>query len=209
MANEYAVNLADLTAVADAIRAKGGTSGALSFPGGFVDAVRAIETGGGESGGASGWAYDMGEFVLSEEHTGGGGDEATVISHNLGVKPGYILVWTDDLTGTAIAEDKNDNLGFIYMRRLMNLPQRLSSAATGGLEQAITVNFYRTKADNLERVAVGAPTSTAYMYDESWLTENTFRLPQIGGTGNNTWRAGITYRYFCASAWWHIEEEST
>lgn len=40
---------ADLTAVADAIRAKGGTSEALAFPGGFVEAVEAIEAGGGGS----------------------------------------------------------------------------------------------------------------------------------------------------------------
>lgn len=37
----------DLTAVADAIRAKGGTNEPLSFPQGFVDAIDAIETGGG------------------------------------------------------------------------------------------------------------------------------------------------------------------
>lgn len=37
----------DLTSVADAIRAKGGTSAQLAFPTGFVDAVDAIETGGG------------------------------------------------------------------------------------------------------------------------------------------------------------------
>lgn len=37
---------ADLTSVADSIRAKGGTSAELQFPGGFVDAVEAIETGG-------------------------------------------------------------------------------------------------------------------------------------------------------------------
>lgn len=47
MANEYAVNQADLQAVADAIRTKGGTSDALTFPGGFVDAVGAIQAGGG------------------------------------------------------------------------------------------------------------------------------------------------------------------
>ena len=40
---------ADLTAVADAIRAKGGTSEALAFPGGFVSAVETIQTGGGDS----------------------------------------------------------------------------------------------------------------------------------------------------------------
>lgn len=34
----------DLTSVADAIRTKGGTSGTLSFPNGFISAVEAIET---------------------------------------------------------------------------------------------------------------------------------------------------------------------
>lgn len=38
---------ASLTSVAAAIRAKGGTSGQLQFPQGFVDAVEAIETGSG------------------------------------------------------------------------------------------------------------------------------------------------------------------
>ncbi len=46
MAN-YLVTDTDLTSVADAIRTKGGTSAALEFPDGFVDAVEAIETGGG------------------------------------------------------------------------------------------------------------------------------------------------------------------
>jgi len=40
-----------LTAVADAIREKGGTSESLSFPNGFVNAVGALSTG---SGGTSG-----------------------------------------------------------------------------------------------------------------------------------------------------------
>lgn len=38
---------ADLTSVANAIRTKGGTSGSLAFPAGFVSAVQAIPTGGG------------------------------------------------------------------------------------------------------------------------------------------------------------------
>lgn len=49
MANEYLVNSIDITAVADAIRAKGGTSDALTFPGGFVDAVSAIRAADDES----------------------------------------------------------------------------------------------------------------------------------------------------------------
>lgn len=51
MENKYLVNSADLTAVADAIRTKGGTSGALTFPSGFADAIAAIQAGGGEGGG--------------------------------------------------------------------------------------------------------------------------------------------------------------
>ena len=45
MANEYTVNAADLTAVADAIREKGRISAALSFPDGFAQAIAAIESG--------------------------------------------------------------------------------------------------------------------------------------------------------------------
>ena len=50
MANEYLVNSADLTSVADAIRAKGGTSDALTFPGGFVEAIGAIQAGATKEG---------------------------------------------------------------------------------------------------------------------------------------------------------------
>lgn len=42
--NEYLVDGADMTTVADAIREKGGTSAQLAFPGGFVSAVQAINT---------------------------------------------------------------------------------------------------------------------------------------------------------------------
>ena len=43
------VDEASLTAVADSIREKGGTTGALAFPDGFVSAVQAIQAGGGGS----------------------------------------------------------------------------------------------------------------------------------------------------------------
>lgn len=42
---EYLTNTADLTAVADAIRAKGGTSEPMVYPDGFVTAIQAIQTG--------------------------------------------------------------------------------------------------------------------------------------------------------------------
>lgn len=43
----YTVKQSSLTAVADAIREKGGTSESLSFPNGFVNAVGALSGGGG------------------------------------------------------------------------------------------------------------------------------------------------------------------
>ena len=42
---EYLTNTADLTAVANAIRAKGGTAAQLVYPSGFVSAIQAIQTG--------------------------------------------------------------------------------------------------------------------------------------------------------------------
>lgn len=45
--NKYVVSDTTLTAIADAIREKGGTSESLSFPDGFVDAIEDIPTGGG------------------------------------------------------------------------------------------------------------------------------------------------------------------
>ena len=44
---EYLAKSEDLTAVADAIRAKGGTDAQLTFPDGMVEAINAIETGSG------------------------------------------------------------------------------------------------------------------------------------------------------------------
>jgi len=52
---------ADLTSVANAIRAKGGTSAQMAFPNGFVSAVGAIPTGGG---------YTLNDFAESNFGTG-------------------------------------------------------------------------------------------------------------------------------------------
>jgi hypothetical protein len=51
---EYLTNTTDLTAVADAIRAKGGTSDPLVYPDGFVTAIGNIQTGGSPTPGAPG-----------------------------------------------------------------------------------------------------------------------------------------------------------
>ena len=45
---DYLVHDTSLTAVADAIREKGGTTAPLSFPAGMAEAVRNIQSGGGD-----------------------------------------------------------------------------------------------------------------------------------------------------------------
>lgn len=45
---EYLTNTTDLTSVANAIRTKGGTTAQLVYPSGFVSAINAIDTGGGQ-----------------------------------------------------------------------------------------------------------------------------------------------------------------
>ena len=58
---------AGLTSIADAIRDKGGTSADLAFPDGFVDAVDAIQTGGGDwsTDGIANLTEPNGPIVLS------------------------------------------------------------------------------------------------------------------------------------------------
>ena len=54
MATEYLTNDIELTSVADAIRAKGGTSDPLVYPDGFVTAIGNIQTGSGTTPGTPG-----------------------------------------------------------------------------------------------------------------------------------------------------------
>lgn len=56
------VDEASLTAVADSIREKGGTTGALAFPDGFVSAVQAIQAGGGEAESVKGKAINFYDY---------------------------------------------------------------------------------------------------------------------------------------------------
>ena len=58
------VNDTSIASVADAIRAKGGTSDALIFPDGFVSAISAIQTGGGSGGGQ---AFQCGTVVSADD----------------------------------------------------------------------------------------------------------------------------------------------
>lgn len=93
-----------LTAVADAIRAKGGTSAQLAFPAGFVSAVEAIPTGGGTVQGnvadcialvpAFDDTWKTTEFsILSYPSSG-----HIEVPHTLGTIPSYAVILKTDIT---------------------------------------------------------------------------------------------------------------
>lgn len=187
---DSAVLDAGMTAVADAIRAKAGTTEPLAWPDGFKAAIEAISGGGG-----TGLAYDMGEFVLEADTTGGAN---TYISHNLGEKPGFILVWTDDYVGVTNPDETYATaLGFVWFNQIMGLENWFTTSMKG---EGTTVNFTQTKGSTGMNVV--KPTSLSYTIASRDVSAESFKLVKIG---NNTYyRAGTTYKYFVSKAWWNI-----
>lgn len=184
-----------MTATADAIRAKTGIPAPIVWDvtSGFAQAIAGIVSGGG-----GGLAYDRGEFVLDADtvylNTVNG------IPHQLGEKPDFVLVWTDDFADLSADNLASQivNIGYIILFGLFGLPQRLTSAATNAL--ALHTNYYIQANDY--RVFVAAPTSAAYGLKNENLP-SAMAIPLIQ-TGNTTylWRAGVTYKYLVSKAWW-------
>lgn len=186
MANEYLVNSDDLTAVANAIRTKGGTSGLLEFPGGFADAIAAIQAGGGEGG----LAYDMGEFMLETDTS------QRTIQHNLGTVPEFIIVWTDDFAENGNTSSVNVAVAMLYISNPWGLAQRLTSTA----DAKFPFNFYGSLDIGSKRLSIGSGSSSAYGIQNP-PTETQFELPVPGNTVIR-WRAGVTYKFFVSEAPW-------
>ena len=205
MANEYAVNQADLKTVADAIRAKAGLSAGLAFPDGFAEAIEAISSGGGA---ASGLVCDMGEFSVEADVNStvfcGASSSNPVpdgIPHNFGDVPDFICVWTDHWAGITEAPYSSGTtmVGFVWLRGMSGMTGRASAAAN--YENPIAVAF--TFAANDYRLGGGIPSSATYGINEERLPNAQF-FKTIGmGTGS-WWRAGATYKYFVSKAWWNV-----
>lgn len=179
-----------LTAIADAIRGKTGGTALLTLDD-MAAAIAGISSGGG---GGSGLAYDMGEFVLEADTTAG---TNTYISHNLGEKPGFILVWTDDYVGVTNPYDKVTALGFVWFNQIMGLENWLSSSIKG---EGTTVNFTQSAAN--DGMNVVKPTSAAYTLKSDGVSAESFMLVKSGNT--YYYRGGTTYKYFVSKAWWNI-----
>lgn len=186
---DSAVLDANLTSVADAIRAKGGTTEALSFPDGFVSALEGIQVGGG------GLTYDMGEFIPTSDTT-----EPT-FSHNLGVIPDFVFVWTEEFAGTTNEYGNNTVLGCIAINNPFGLNQRYTSTASG---YGVGAQFLQGSTSDIMQVS--APVAGAYNPGEMFArTDNTAEKVRLVRAGSSHYyRAGKVYKYLVAKAWWNV-----
>ena len=95
---KYTINDTTLTSIADAIRAKGGTSAALT-PAQMAEAISAIQAGGG--GGYKTGTFTLAEFRALRKNS-------YVIDHGLNSMPSYIFVYVEEplaLTATRVANE--------------------------------------------------------------------------------------------------------
>lgn len=115
MANEYAVNQADLSAVANAIRTKGGTSAPMTFPAGFVEAVAAIQASGGEAGGGNANIY-TGTITFEEDISVPVAGYTIALGLPSRVKD--LHVWMDRETFFSIKTPTNNHMYIIDVRAL-------------------------------------------------------------------------------------------
>lgn len=185
---DSAVLDAEMTSVANAIRAKTGNTDMLAWPNGFLAAIAEITGGGG-----AGLAYDMGEFVLDADVKALG----LSLPHNLGEIPEFILVWTDDFAGLSEENPaaQQCNLGYVWLKNLTGMLQRLTTSATG---DSLTVIFNLVSGDY--RIQPIVPNSAVYLTKQP--TAEYFGLNQTSISWY--WRAGVTYKYFVSKAWWNV-----
>ena len=157
----------------------------------LTNAVASLIAGFG-TGGGEGLKYDMGEFVLDADVK----SLDLSLPHNLGEIPEFILVWTDDFAGLSEANpaEQQCNLGYIWLKNLTGMLQRLTTTATG---DSLTVNFNLVSGGY--RIQPIAPNSAVYLAKQP--TAEYFGLGQM--KSDYYWRAGVTYKYFVSKAWWN------
>lgn len=185
-----------LTAIADAIRSKGGTTDQLTLTG-MVEAINAIQTG---SGGA-GLAYDMGEFVFDADFSATyANSNNNPIPHNFGDIPDCIIVWSDNWAGNTEVIDANYQtvVGFMWMRELTGMTVK----STSNVNMVNPLLSFMTIPKGDYRLQYTASNSTSYCINLEYLTADSFCLAPMGTT--TYWRGGVTYKYFVSKAWWNI-----
>ena len=195
MADFVRVPESDWQAICDAVREKtGGENGLLS--GVLAAMISSIQAGAG----ALSLPYDMGEFVLDADIQFVNTADSMIV-HELGEAPDFVLVWTEEFSDLT-AENPSPyttttSLGYLYLRNLIGLPQRLTSAAN--TEYALQMIFSIYAGGYV--TAANVPTSPSYGVTE-FTAPTEQRIGLTKNANNHFWRSGITYKYFVSKAWW-------
>ena len=87
---EYRVQDTSLSAIAEAIKAKAGTSDSMVFPEGFVEMIEGISVSGG-----GGVKFTTGTFIPAESTM------IYTVTHGMGQTPDIVVYWTESATTEA------------------------------------------------------------------------------------------------------------
>ena len=175
---DSAVLDAGLTAIADAIREKGGTSDPIAFDA-MANAIAAIEAGGG-GGFASGY------FTVVDDIT-----SDVVITHGLGVKPYFFIVVAANNSGGVYTSGSPNHMPFFYA-----IQYSTSSGYMYGMKYQATkssVSSYKTD------LVSGSHNSTTGSYYRIGISESDIVLRQNKISGQYGLGSGATF-YWIAIA---------
>ena len=175
---KYTINDTTLTSIADAIRAKGGTSAALT-PAQMAEAIAAIQAGGG--GGGVEWI--TGTITMSSDK-GVGGFEFDL--SELGAPPDLFIVFYD----------ADASLVYYNSKRLWALVQIVKSCE-------VTTNIMGTKYTPKGDEYLFGYYASGTTYNAPFVNKNrtssndvTLKTWRRIGTGSADMLAGDTYRYY-------------
>lgn len=201
MAN-YLTTDTDLEAVADAIRNKGGTSAPLSFPQGFVEAVEAIEAGGG-----GGVTAATGTVTLaSKELVPGANQSKAFPGIELSFKPDIFVLTLDNTSWDAIATPSIGLYTVICFKRELLAPYRIASnvstdSLADGYWSLISSGAIASPDVASNGYAVNGISTLGQEYQPLWYPgdDGKFYFGRFSSKANVGFEAG-TYNYFAMKA---------
>ena len=113
----------------------------------------------------------------------------------MGEAPDVVIVWTEDFDDTTLPSyDSSTALGFVYMNRIIDMKQWLST--NGSTQYGLYAYFY-IQSDR-DKYQIASPGASTYAYGVA-PTSTVFTCKNIA---NVTWRTGVTYKYFVSEKWW-------
>lgn len=167
---EYIIQDSTLTDIADAIRAKDGSSAPILTED-MADAIAAIPTGGGGSLPSVISKIDGGSFTFATDTA----VQSNKISHTLGVKPKGYIIWSDDVMRVA---DNYQNICLMFSYGI-GLPWL---GSIGGTENQIGYSYAMWRKTN---GAVQEQNSGAPKINDT----------EIAPAGFHYWCGGATYKW--------------